>query len=66
MDMNYLLFNQQYLDDFFSQHSQPGIFTLHSENSEIKTEIYDLEAESKVFSPGVILWTCKNSALMVL
>lgn len=65
LDMNYLVFNQQYVDDIFSQPSQPGIFTLHSENAEIKTEIDDLEAESKVFSPGVMLWTCKNAALMV-
>ncbi|MEL3439894.1 AAA family ATPase [Escherichia coli] len=48
LDMNYLVFNQEYVDDIFSQPSQPGIFTLNSENAEIKTEIDALEAESKV------------------
>ncbi len=44
LDMNYPVFNQEYVDDIFSQPSQPGIFTLNSENAEIKTEIDALEA----------------------
>ncbi|MFP1903851.1 AAA family ATPase [Lonsdalea quercina] len=47
LDMNYLVFNQEYVDDIFSQPSQPGIFTLNSENAEIKTQIDALEAECK-------------------
>lgn len=47
LNMNYLVFNQEYVDDIFSQPSQPGVFTLNSENAEIKTEIDALQAESK-------------------
>ncbi|EMT6577636.1 AAA family ATPase [Providencia rettgeri] len=47
LSMNYLVFNQEYVDDIFSQPSQPGIFTLSSENAEIKTEIDILEAQCK-------------------
>ncbi|GKX62486.1 hypothetical protein SOASR032_10550 [Pragia fontium] len=45
LDMNYLVFNQEYVTDIFSQPSQPGIFSLSSENAEIKLEIEALEAE---------------------
>lgn len=47
LNMNYLVFNQEYVDDIFSQPSQPGVFTLNSENAEIKTEIDTLEAQCK-------------------
>uniref|UniRef100_UPI0036DEBA6F AAA family ATPase n=1 Tax=Photorhabdus sp. RM322S TaxID=3342825 RepID=UPI0036DEBA6F len=47
LDMNYLVFNQEHVDDIFSQPSQLGVFTLNSENAEIKAEIDALEAESK-------------------
>lgn len=63
LDMNYLVFNQEYVDDIFSQPSQPGIFTLNSENAEIKTEIDALEAESKVLFARRDALTCKNATL---
>ncbi|MFB1115198.1 AAA family ATPase [Dickeya dadantii] len=43
LDMNYLVFNQEYVNDIFTQPSQPGVFSLNSENTEIKAEIEALE-----------------------
>jgi wobble nucleotide-excising tRNase len=46
LDMRYLVFNHQFVEDLFnSQAVQPGIFTLSEENTTIAGEILQLEAD---------------------